>query len=282
MATVMTRRYLERGRHLRREDEHGSRPSVSTLPPLPTPAMSEQQLLHTQLQSLRAESLAAVRASAQRALGTAGVALQLGHGRPPAHTPASGLLAIPTTTPLDAAFLPGSSVFSRAASELRIAARRRRVDDAIGRARQARDGAQPTQPVAQLGGTLMGDRAHLLRAITEAQQELLSRFAELQLAMAINRSLIDGDEEEPTADVGIPKGDLERLLPPLAYSAVLWSNRGCALPGSGECAVCQAALEKFDKVRLLPCRHAFHVGCIDPWLERSVCCPTCRGAVSVS
>ncbi|KAJ1822895.1 hypothetical protein LPJ56_000488 [Coemansia sp. RSA 2599] len=43
------------------------------------------------------------------------------------------------------------------------------------------------------------------------------------------------------------------------------------------CAVC---LEEFlvgDKVRQLPCRHYFHVLCIDPWLgKRSATCPLCN------
>jgi hypothetical protein len=79
---------------------------------------------------------------------------------------------------------------------------------------------------------------------------------------------------------GVPRDQLEKELPPLTYGAVLRHSRGYEpLPGDGECAVCQADISPPERVRLLPCRHVFHVGCIDPWLERSTCCPTCRAAV---
>jgi hypothetical protein len=46
------------------------------------------------------------------------------------------------------------------------------------------------------------------------------------------------------------------------------------------CTVCQSDFVTNDDVRLLPCEHIFHVGCIDPWFERSSVCPTCRFDVS--
>ena len=47
---------------------------------------------------------------------------------------------------------------------------------------------------------------------------------------------------------------------------------------SKECSVCFEPLRQGDIVRLLPCEHVFHRGCIDPWFARSTLCPMCRGA----
>ncbi|PWZ45442.1 RING-H2 finger protein ATL34 [Zea mays] len=39
-----------------------------------------------------------------------------------------------------------------------------------------------------------------------------------------------------------------------------------------ECVVCLTAFEDDDDLRLLPhCSHAFHLECIDPWLQSRPC-----------
>ncbi|KAL3839903.1 hypothetical protein ACJIZ3_024494 [Penstemon smallii] len=48
-----------------------------------------------------------------------------------------------------------------------------------------------------------------------------------------------------------------------------------------ECAVCLAKFEDIEILRLLPkCKHAFHIDCIDLWLEKHSTCPLCRQKVS--
>ncbi|KAF3764562.1 hypothetical protein M406DRAFT_258283 [Cryphonectria parasitica EP155] len=51
-----------------------------------------------------------------------------------------------------------------------------------------------------------------------------------------------------------------------------------ALESSGDtCAICIDTLEDDDDVRGLTCGHAFHAGCLDPWLiSRRACCPLCK------
>ncbi|KAI9047611.1 hypothetical protein LZ554_008324 [Drepanopeziza brunnea f. sp. 'monogermtubi'] len=49
-----------------------------------------------------------------------------------------------------------------------------------------------------------------------------------------------------------------------------------ANPGDS-CAICIDALEDDDEIRGLTCGHAFHAGCLDPWLTaRRACCPLCK------
>jgi len=43
------------------------------------------------------------------------------------------------------------------------------------------------------------------------------------------------------------------------------------------CAICIDNLEDIDDIRGLTCGHAFHTGCLDPWLTtRRACCPLCK------
>ncbi|KAF8654028.1 hypothetical protein HU200_062173 [Digitaria exilis] len=49
---------------------------------------------------------------------------------------------------------------------------------------------------------------------------------------------------------------------------------------SEECAVCLADLRDGERLRLLPaCLHAFHIDCIDAWLQSNANCPLCRAPV---
>uniref|UniRef100_A0A1J3IUH1 RING-type E3 ubiquitin transferase n=1 Tax=Noccaea caerulescens TaxID=107243 RepID=A0A1J3IUH1_NOCCA len=49
-----------------------------------------------------------------------------------------------------------------------------------------------------------------------------------------------------------------------------------------ECSVCLSKFEDVEILRLLPkCKHAFHIGCIDEWLEQHATCPLCRNRVSI-
>ena len=49
----------------------------------------------------------------------------------------------------------------------------------------------------------------------------------------------------------------------------------------GECCICLAPFEANDQVRILPCRHSYHKGCIDHWFEQSILCPICKHSLDV-
>jgi len=57
-----------------------------------------------------------------------------------------------------------------------------------------------------------------------------------------------------------------------------------------QCVICLEAFREGDRLRVLPCNHSFHVGCIDRWLSgshsHSECftsgCPTCKKSPSTN
>ncbi|KAK9208105.1 hypothetical protein WN944_000459 [Citrus x changshan-huyou] len=60
-------------------------------------------------------------------------------------------------------------------------------------------------------------------------------------------------------------------LPLFRFASLRGSKEGL------ECAVCLSKFEDTEILRLLPkCRHAFHMSCIDQWLEGHASCPLCR------
>ncbi|TVU20093.1 hypothetical protein EJB05_36286, partial [Eragrostis curvula] len=75
------------------------------------------------------------------------------------------------------------------------------------------------------------------------------------------------------ASDGVPKPVIESL-PFFRFATLRGARQGM------ECAVCLARFDDADLLRLLPrCRHAFHLDCVDQWLESSASCPLCRARV---
>ncbi|KAG7636766.1 putative RING-H2 finger protein ATL12 [Arabidopsis thaliana] len=74
---------------------------------------------------------------------------------------------------------------------------------------------------------------------------------------------------------GLDKKAIESL-PFFRFSALKGLKQGL------ECSVCLSKFEDVEILRLLPkCRHAFHIGCIDQWLEQHATCPLCRNRVNI-
>ncbi|KAF6164212.1 hypothetical protein GIB67_010182 [Kingdonia uniflora] len=69
---------------------------------------------------------------------------------------------------------------------------------------------------------------------------------------------------------GIDKTVIESL-PFFRFSSLKGSRKGL------ECSVCLSKFEDTEILRLLPkCKHAFHISCVDQWLESHSSCPLCR------
>lgn len=69
---------------------------------------------------------------------------------------------------------------------------------------------------------------------------------------------------------GIDKTVIESL-PFFRFSSLKGTRQGL------ECAVCLSKFEDIEVLRLLPkCKHAFHISCVDQWLENHSSCPLCR------
>ncbi|CAN7069456.1 unnamed protein product [Brassica rapa subsp. trilocularis] len=69
---------------------------------------------------------------------------------------------------------------------------------------------------------------------------------------------------------GIDRSVIESL-PVFRFGALSGHKEGL------ECAVCLARFEPTEVLRLLPkCKHAFHIECVDTWLDAHSTCPLCR------
>ncbi|KAL5561866.1 hypothetical protein UlMin_031613 [Ulmus minor] len=84
----------------------------------------------------------------------------------------------------------------------------------------------------------------------------------------------------------------------IAFSPTMWNHRGLdesvirgipTLQFGGEfedtsvfgCVVCLNEFQVHDTLRVLPnCNHAFHLDCIDIWLQSNANCPLCRTSIS--
>lgn len=85
-----------------------------------------------------------------------------------------------------------------------------------------------------------------------------------------------GNNGAAAAAVGVPKQVIESL-PFFRFATLRGARQGM------ECSVCLARFDDADLLRLLPrCRHAFHLDCVDRWLESSASCPLCRTSVDAT
>ncbi|CAM8910954.1 hypothetical protein QQ045_032123 [Rhodiola kirilowii] len=62
--------------------------------------------------------------------------------------------------------------------------------------------------------------------------------------------------------------------------AVCKYKKGDGFVDGTECSVCLGEFQDDENLRLLPkCSHAFHISCIDTWLQSHASCPLCRCSI---
>ncbi|RCV46530.1 hypothetical protein SETIT_9G538900v2 [Setaria italica] len=96
-------------------------------------------------------------------------------------------------------------------------------------------------------------------------------------------SVIRAAASDDRRGLGLP---LIRMLPVVKFTAAACGDAGgCSMApriSVSECAVCLSEFVERERVRLLPnCSHAFHIDCIDTWLQGSARCPFCRSDVTL-
>ncbi|KAG8177129.1 hypothetical protein JTE90_012012 [Oedothorax gibbosus] len=116
--------------------------------------------------------------------------------------------------------------------------------------------------------------------------EIVQMIAESQTDMDAE-GLADLNEYEPEnpdeedEDEGVPGMSEEEI-------ELLPTHINLEAPSSGDnkevkmCSICRQNYSTGDELRVLPCMHAFHVNCIDPWLRISATCPDCSTKVDVN
>jgi len=68
-----------------------------------------------------------------------------------------------------------------------------------------------------------------------------------------------------------------------AFTGPATSSRGNSGGGAEEtCRVCMDAFQIGEPLRVLPCLHRYHQGCIHEWLKRSPVCPICMRNITAA
>lgn len=87
----------------------------------------------------------------------------------------------------------------------------------------------------------------------------------------------DGDGDVPSSSFAVPGTTAEVILHATAtVTQPASAENNLETPSDLSCVVCCEAIREGDNVRVLPCLHRFHVGCVDQWLVRSRTCPVCK------
>ncbi|CAN7051546.1 hypothetical protein BRARA_G01474 [Brassica rapa] len=111
----------------------------------------------------------------------------------------------------------------------------------------------------------------LVRFLTKHPSRSNNRYPEISTSDALQRQL---QQLFHLNDSGLDQAFID-ALPVFHYKEMVGASKE-----PFDCAVCLCEFTERDKLRLLPmCSHAFHLTCIDTWLQSNSTCPLCRGTL---
>eukprot|EP00928_Gymnodinium_smaydae_P093275 TRINITY_DN77360_c0_g1_i1.p1 TRINITY_DN77360_c0_g1~~TRINITY_DN77360_c0_g1_i1.p1 ORF type:complete len:353 (+),score=61.12 TRINITY_DN77360_c0_g1_i1:65-1123(+) len=88
--------------------------------------------------------------------------------------------------------------------------------------------------------------------------------------------------EPPTIALSTMEAEVPGFLPTVIGARQATNEDAEGGRTNDACAVCLADFDVGDRIRTLPCQHAFHKDCIDAWLRSRIVCPVCRQAIMTS
>ncbi|CAN0132463.1 unnamed protein product, partial [Heterosigma akashiwo] len=118
-------------------------------------------------------------------------------------------------------------------------------------------------------GELFAVRANQRLATAATLFRLLEEHLRQELSML--QALEESENQPPPARPAGAKFVDELLAARTAH--------GQAGTSSAECTVCLEPFPPREEVLTLPCGHAYHPGCLLPWLREHCSCPECRQEV---
>ncbi|KAE8655772.1 putative Ribosomal protein L34e superfamily protein [Hibiscus syriacus] len=61
-----------------------------------------------------------------------------------------------------------------------------------------------------------------------------------------------------------------------ASKASIEAMRRMKVEGGGDCSICLEEFKEDEEDSEMPCKHVFHSGCVEKWLQMNGSCPICR------
>lgn len=144
-------------------------------------------------------------------------------------------------------------------------------------------GGRPSSGAPYLNSSLYGDG---LLDQTYSQVEQDSAMGFHALVQALIRTQDEADlqdavrlsaEEAYSGGFGAPPVDDVALEQ--ASHIFTYGGKQVVESHDDACTICLERFEKGDALRVLQCRHSFHLACVDQWLARSGQCPVCKHSI---